>query len=423
MNKTKILFMVYIITALVCMGCSNKDTVQKDNSMTQKEKVDSSESKEQEMPEDAAENTSLTISTEYVPVAFRSQTLIVQRNEKTELFGLLDHAGNTVLEPQYDDLKYTEMNGEVYLKAKYEDKMGVLNLDGSEKIPMQYEDIASTGKNGWLAVKDSKEFMLDSDGNVKMELNKIYCQMLDDKYLILPDQYVYNGTEKYDNIEAKTLRDYNDSIPHCHIEIYTMEQKKIADGNKFIKYIGNDIFLEYLYKNKDCYYQITNVANKSNSIIAHASADIRIDSDNKKIYYTLGNDGSFIFDLKTNKSSKDTATKLNDNEKYEKELNIKVVKSGDFYSFEDIDGKKISKERYADYRTEDNCLLVKNIDNKWGVMDVTGKMVIPFGEIEYGNEITYMGKEITKISNEENFCFAIQNGETYEFYSFPIKKP
>lgn len=423
MQRIKMLLMICTFAVILCVGCSDKMTEPKDGSEVQNDKKDTSEFIEEEKTEE----NPLTLSTEYVPIAFRNQTLIVKRNEKTDLFGLLNKDGNTVLEPRYDELRYTEMGDTVYLRVKNGDGVGIFNIDGSEKIPAEYEDIASAGEIGWLAIKSGKEYLLDQNGTIKKQFSNRYCQIVGDKYLLLPDKYIYNGNDKYLNVFSSTLYDYDSSISsYGHLEIYTLEEQKVADEKRFTDYINNDTFLCSLHKDKKFYIQLVNVVENQKVILPHSEAAMpsKIDRNNNKVYYHSGLDAEgnfYVYDLDRKKASK--YVELGHNEKYYQNLEIKVIKSGDFYHFEDLSGKKISEERYADYHTKDNCLLIENIDNKWGVMDMAGNMVIPFGEIEYKNKITYLGEEIEGISNDDNYCFYIHKEKSYEFYSFSLSKP
>lgn len=140
----------------------NKEETDYDEKIDEREGVTAEESDEQAMQEEQqnsdqdvmaedSDSTEVVINTEYIPVAYRQNALIVQRSEDIELYGLLDAQGNTVIEPEYDKLEFKFMNGKDYIKATLAGNMGILDLDGKECIEMGlYDDIASAGDAGWL---------------------------------------------------------------------------------------------------------------------------------------------------------------------------------------------------------------------------------------------------------------------------------
>jgi AAA ATPase containing von Willebrand factor type A (vWA) domain len=104
------------------------------------------------MPEDM-DSTEVVVNTEYIPIAYRENALIVQRSEDIELYGLLDNQGNIVIEPEYDKLSFKFMNGKDYIKATLAGETGILDLEGRECIEMgKYDDIASAGDAGWRLI-------------------------------------------------------------------------------------------------------------------------------------------------------------------------------------------------------------------------------------------------------------------------------
>ena len=94
-----------------------------------------------------------------------------------------------------------------------------------------------------------------------------------------------------------------------------------------------------------------------------------------------------------------------------------------FYTFDD---EEIIEGRFADYEREDRALFLENIDSEWGLIDYSGKILIPFGYVEESDgDLFYQNKEmqnISDLSSDGVFGFYIENDDGYEVYIYDVMK-
>ena len=420
---------------LSCIGCSGNE---KEKPVNSSESVDSSSEKEEineddnadkqkeaEQTDEIAKTENIVINTEYVPVSYRDNALIVQRSEDMELFGVLNNNGEIIVEPEFDELKFVEMDGEDYISVKIGDEFGIFKLDGSEYIEIgEYDEIITAGDIGWLAKKDGKQYLLDTKGNVDKELNGVYKSIVGNSYLF--KAYDVNDMGVNDRMTAAS----NDIGGNG--DLYDLNENLILSGES----IGIHMFM---------------------AVYDSDLIDVIVDRDGKYVSVLINANGDTVYDLGTdeiiefNKKQLFVAAPINqgyvssDDEYYEYDIttqkrvpiiskkdvfewNYQVIQkeSGDFSQFYTFDDEEIIEGRFADHEKEDRGLFLKNIDSQWGLIDYSGKILIPFGDVsESDGDLFYQGKEIQKISDLSSdgvFGFYIEKDEGYEVYIYDVMK-
>ena len=197
MKKKLLLLICCGIMAFSCIGCGGKEkgsianSGDNENSLSEKGEIKGEDNADKQnetgQTDEIAKTENIIINTEYVPVSYRDDALIVQRSEDMELFGVLNNNGEIIVEPEYDELKFVEMDGKDYISVKLGDEFGVFNVDGSEYIGIgEYDEIVSAGDIGWLAKKDGKQYILDAKGKVEKELKGTYKSIEGNCYLFKP---------------------------------------------------------------------------------------------------------------------------------------------------------------------------------------------------------------------------------------------
>lgn len=417
---------IVIMTSLVftvsfCVGCSNVPDAPSD--VTQKETIiqedDTKANENEAVVKDTGDSSETIIHSQYIPIDYRENALIVQKSKDIELYGLLDGNGNTILEPKYDSLQFTSMNDKDYIKAKLVKDFGVLNTDGTESIKMgQYEEIVSAGDIGWLVKQNDKQFLINEAGEVTKELKGKYICCIGNQYLM--------AAYKVGDVEVTNMMDGSGDKSHVisdgHFsDIYDLDEKLLIsgksknillwewliDGNKFAALIQKGQEISHLKLLDASGEIITELADNPNASVVDVIAD-----ENKIILKQgLGSSVSvFEYDLNSGET-KDTEF----NSEGAWDSGIRMEKTGDFYQCYK-DGELMFDERFADCSLRDGVLWLENTDSQWGVVDYEGKTIVPFGE--RGDRDSY-----TKIlTSDGNFGFYLENNGNYEFHDFIVTK-
>lgn len=365
-------------------------------------------------------------STEYIPFDYMEGYTIIKRSKETELFGLLDENGEIVLEPEYDDLDFTVMNEQQFVKANFEGEIGILDLKGDEKVKYNdYKDIVSAGNIGWLAEKtDGTQVLLDKDGKESRELKGKYTGILDDKYLYDRTADLFDA-EKYDKALAST-------------DIYDLEEnllwdynKQIENGKQLYAYSGIDeqfLWFKYSPEEEYTYLEVGNINGENAVSIATGNdsvKDIFIEDNIIEINSSdfnnsnLGNnclaanleDGNYYFDL-LKKEFVDY-----------KPDKIIFEEVGNFYKAQNPAREIEIKNKIQEVEEigSDGYYLVEDIDSQVALIDNKGNILIPFGEELRlnGADFYYKGEEASKYESETSFAICILNSERqYEIYGF-----
>ena len=97
--------------------------------------------------------------------AFMSDFLVVRHMGK---YGLINKAGEIVIEPKYDLLEALE-NPE-YVKAAVGDDFGVLNVNGKVVVPIEYDYVGKMSDDMIVVSKEGHFGCFDKDGNLAVPL-------------------------------------------------------------------------------------------------------------------------------------------------------------------------------------------------------------------------------------------------------------
>ncbi len=421
MRKYLIVMLILVFVISICVGCSVKSAQSgiKKNELSIKEtKSDMDEETSLDMStEKNTEFCDVIINTEYIPVEYRQNALIVQRSDKIKLYGLLDNKGNIVLEPEYDSLTFTLMNGKDFIKATLATDLGILYLDGKEYIEMgKYEDIVSAGDIGWLALENGKQYLLDEEGKVTTELGDIYNFCIGNKYLFKSSSV----SKMMEGQGAKSCKmnqlggdiyDLNESILISAESMNIIYYDWLVDGNMFE--------VTMLEGNKG----IPTLIDTNGNIIAKMGDDpnnyiVDVIMDKQKIIFRnslIPNSGLFEFDL----SSKSIIETVYPNETLW-DAQIIVKKTGEFYQLYKYEQLLID-ERFVTYSFNDGVIWLENIDSEWGIIDYDGNIIIPFGEIGLRDSF-YQDGNLPFLRSSGMFGFYTINSGNYEFHNYVIAK-
>ena len=87
-----------------------------------------------------------------------------------------------------------------------------------------------------------------------------------------------------------------------------------------------------------------------------------------------------------------------------------VSQKGETYRIYNKNGELVTNERYLSAKLEGNFVIVQNLDGEYGIMDQSGKMRVPFGEVADGER--YGGKEWEAIyAIDDALCIVTRDGE------------
>ncbi len=419
--RKRILLGCLVFILCLCAGCGQKESHTDQGSEEETEPVsdaepeDTTQAEEKEIQNEDTGN--ITISTSYIPIAHKKDALIVQRSEDIELYGVLDDTGTTILEPEYDSLRFVSMNNQDYIAARLGDDFGILKPDGTEYIPLgEYDEIVSAGNIGWLAQKDGKQYLLGIDGEVTRALNGIYkC--------VAGNCYLYKAPNSEENEQMTTDMGFGDG------ELYDLEENLVLSCNG----IGASRFTDIYEKNAIEAITAPEGGQPVSYVILDASGNIIItyglnhsdivskEADLEENIITVqSNSGQYHeYNLTT---GEETVIELETGTKRIHEILVK--KSGDFYQLYTEDDQELIEGRYADYEAEDSAMFLENIDAQWGLIDYSGNIIIPFGEITQEEfDFYFNGKQmydIEEFSSEDLLGFYTEDQGMYIVHIFPV---
>lgn len=431
--KKKFLLVAFCSTlAFSCVGCGSEETqsagtLEKNSDMSSTKEVDKENADKQnetEQTDEIAKTENIIINTEYVPVSYRDNALIVQRSEDMELFGVLSNNGEIIVEPEYDELKFVEMDGEDYISVKLGDEFGIFRLDGSEYIEIgEYDEIVTAGDIGWLAKKDDKQYLLDTKGKVDKELNGVYKCVVGNSYLF--KAYDVNDMGVNNRMTAAS----NDIGGNG--DLYDLNENLILSGESigihmFMAVYGVD-FIDTLIDREGKYVSV--IINAEGNVVYDLGSDEIVEVDDKNLSfvatprnagYVSSDDEYYEYDIATQKRVPIIPKK----DVFKWDYQVIQKESGDFSQFYTFDEEEIIEGRFADYEKEDRGLFLKNIDSQWGLIDYSGKVLIPFGDVsESDGDWFYQGEEMQKISDlssDGKFGFYIEKDTGYAVYVYDV---
>ena len=95
-----------------------------------------------------------------------------------------------------------------------------------------------------------------------------------------------------------------------------------------------------------------------------------------------------------------------------------MSQKGETYRIYNKDGELLTDERYLSAELVGDFVIVENLDGEYGILDASGEMRVPFGEIKDGD--SYGGREWEEIYNVENsLCIVTRDGEGSTVSVFP----
>lgn len=380
------------------------------------------------MSEDS-DSTEVVINTEYIPIAYRENALLVQRSEDIELYGLLDNRGNIVIEPEYDELSFKFMNGKDYIKATLAGETGILDLEGKECIELgKYDDIVSAGDAGWLALNSEngwenmgneyvgidggKQYLLDEKGNVIKEFSGTYEQCFGNKYLLRSKNLRLDGDDSYRMMSGSEGGETCEVGVICG-EIYDLDENLLlssSDGIYLHYLLGGDMLAATImgegFKLMDMEGNIISSINDGNFGVIDV-----VDEQRLILSQDLSDKNLLEFDLT---SGTMTETEFHS----EDEWDAQIIKknSGDFCQLFK-DGQLLFDERFAECSFREGVLWLKNIDSEWGIADYDGNILIPFGGITDEYSLSESGGIL---ESRGMFGFYTQQSENFEFHNFTV---
>lgn len=381
------------------------------------------------MSEDS-DSTEVVINTEYIPIAYRENALLVQRSEDIELYGLLDNRGNIVIEPEYDELSFKFMNGKDYIKATLAGETGILDLEGKECIELgKYDDIVSAGDAGWLALNSEtrwenmgseyvgidggKQYLLDEKADVIKEFSGTYEQCFGNKYLLRSKIIRLDGYDSYRMMHDSEGGETCEVGEICE-EIYDLDENLLlssSDGIYLQYLLGGDMLAATIvgseFKLLDMGGNvISNISDEDFWII-----EPMMDEQKLILCQTSSDKNLLEFDLT---SGIMTETEFH----YENEWDAQIIekKSGDFYQLFK-DGDLLFDERFAECSFRHGVLWLKNIDSEWGIADYDGNILIPFGGIVDEYSLSESGGIL---ESRGMFGFYRQQNGNFEFHNFIV---
>lgn len=367
-------------------------------------------------------STEVVIHTEYIPIAYREDALIIQRSEDIELYGLLNNQGNIVIEPEYDKLSFKFMNGKDYIKATLAGETGILDLEGRECIEMgKYDDIASAGDAGWLALNSAnapritggKQYLVDEKGNVIKEFSGTYEQCFGNKYLFRSKNVRLDADDSYREMSGSEGGETCELKVICG-EIYDLDENLLLsspDGIYLHYLLSGDMFAATIVgpelKLLDMEGNVISNISNENFVIIEAMMD-----EQKLILKQELSDKNLLeFDLASG-----TMTETEFHSGNEWDAQIIEEKSGDFSQLFK-EGKLLFDERFAECSFRDGVIFLKNIDSEWGIADYDGNILIPFGGIVDGYSLSEDGGILT---SRGLFGFYKEESGNFEFHNFKV---
>lgn len=403
-------------SASMCVGCGSSQNEQ--SGTVQGEVATHSMVSNKETETDLSIDTE--INTEYLPIDYRKNALIVQRSEDIELYGLVDDKGNVVLEPEYDSLKFTSMNGENYIKATLARDSGILYLNGREYIEMgQYEEIVSAGDIGWLAFQGGKQYLLDEEGEVIKELKGMYS-------FCIGNQYLFDSNSRQEMRDGRGDETYE--IKQLSGDIYDLDENLIISAELMNIYyydwlVGGNMFAVDILDAVESGTEkgTPTLIDLKGNIVAVLGDDpnihiVDVMMDEQKI--VLKNTLEPYENLFEYNLSSGTITDTAFKSEAAWDAQIIAENEGSFWEFYK-NGKPLLDERFADYSIDNGVLWLRNIDGEWGIVDYNGKMIIPFGEIDSGGSC-YRGKELSVVVSNGMFGFYVESSGGYEFHNYVV---
>ena len=92
--------------------------------------------------------------------------------------------------------------------------------------------------------------------------------------------------------------------------------------------------------------------------------------------------------------------------KWELDNPIIAVKYGETYRLYNSEGQRITEDRYLSCDFRDKYVIIQNLNGEYGLMDESGEMKVPFGQIAEDGEC-YLEEEIESISSVGDYLYIL----------------
>ena len=449
-------FTIFLCAQLLFSGCGNA----KNNSVIS-EYGEENQDEEEKDQSDTLENTikPAGFTTPYTIEEEKDGYHIVSKLEGA-LYGLLAPDGTEMINVEYDNISFPESENANAVIVELEGKFGLYSYDGTELLPAEYESILNSGKYSelYLVEKDEKQSIVDLNGKTVQELSGLYDRLVGDCYLTMC--LGYNGYEKFftdvydlnenalftggdvkkDTGLAFEIKDANNimGIYHCgddsifgsddeqdstislvdsnweNVLSYTFPYDDVHEYTHISSYaIGSDgkwISLHYprlgLVQSSVLYNVDTKEVGDENYLDF-----IRVDQDTF-FGQSLEDGHIYKIDIFDNSGTiKATIESVQAQNIPILEGNSMIVsQKGETYRIYNKNGELVTNERYLSAKLEGNFVIVQNLDGEYGIMDQSGKMRVPFGEVADGER--YGGKEWEAIyAIDDALCIVTRDGE------------
>ncbi len=289
--------------------------------------------------------------------------------------------------------------------------------DGTEYIPLgEYDEIVSAGNIGWLAKKDGKQYLLGIDGEVTRALNGIYkC--------VAGNCYLYKVSESEANERMTSEMETSSG------ELYDLEENLVLSSDDIGVFRFTDVYdenvIDAVIKHEGGQQVSDVILDASGKIIITYGLEaldvVSKDIDLEENMLTVQKRGGEYHEYNLT-TGEETVIELETGT--ERVHQILVKKSGDFYQLYTEDEQELIEGRYADYEKEDCAMFLENIDAQWGLIDYSGNIIIPFGEITQEElDFYFNGKQmhdIEEFSSEDLFRFYTEDQGMYTVHIFPV---
>ena len=197
----------------------------------------------------------------YVPSDVISDSLfLIEFNRKK---GIADINGKIILEPEYDGITNQSLNDIILIKDQkfgnfnissgqvilpdftrllksignnyvaYKGKFGVISGDGSQLIPFDYDEIIYWNDTSYIAKKNNRFYLLDSNNNNTTNFNS-YSTLSDNIQMIKVN--TNEGYGIYSSCHGEILKPVYNSISQLNIDnkIYFLAKREILDASLLI---------------------------------------------------------------------------------------------------------------------------------------------------------------------------------------------
>lgn len=376
------------------------------------------------------------------------------------LYGLIDSNGIEILNVEYDSISFPESEKANAVIVELEGEYGLYSYDGAELLPAEYENILNSGKYSelYLVEKDEKQSIVGLDGKMVQELSGAYDRLVGDCYLTMCKGY--NGYEKFFtdvyNLKEEVLFAGGESIGDAGLAFEIKDANNImgiyhprgdslygrddepdstislvdSNWNTMLSYtFPYDGSLEYEHISS---YAISNDGkwislHYPRSGLAESSVLYNVDTqevsdENYLDFIRVDKDTFFGRRLENGHVYRidifDNTGKIKESIESIQAQNIPILEGnamvlsqkGETYRIYNKDGDLLTDERYLSAELVGNFAIVQNLDGEYGILDDSGKMRVPFGEIKDGNR--YEGREWTAIyAVEDSLCIVTRDGE------------